>query len=247
MHTDPVIKKCENWIDYWSQDDFWRDSPLWEINSRLFFQRVNQVIGFKKNDRVFDIGCGVGYTETVLAPLVESVYAADVAEQFVATCSQKCRDLKNVRVGRITKDRYTDLSAAGGPFTVFLCVSVVQYFKDFDEIEALVASARSMASPGAWMLIADLPLERDLAGILWDAACSFFLSVREGYASVLLWTVFKRWAQKTRYKVFYDAAGELHFTTGKLEALISRSDLNARIIRGPFSVCANRPGLLIQF
>ena len=97
------------------------------------------------------------------------------------------------------------------------------------------------------MLIADLPLERGRLGFIWDAFCSCFLSIREGYAQILLRTALKRWFRGTRYKAFYDKAEQLYFTTKKLESLIDRLNLNARIIQGNFSVYANRLNLLIQF
>jgi len=242
-----MSRKCEDWVDYWSQDDFWRDSHLWEVSSRLFFKCASRIIEFKKSDCVLDIGCGPGYAEVLLAPLVKGIYAVDVAEQFVDMCSKRCKNHKNVSVGCIRKDDYTNLEGLGGQFSVILCVSVVQYYRNMSEIEALISSAKKIASPGAQMLIADLPLERGAMGFLWDAFCSYLLSIREGYAQILLRTAFKRWFRGTRYKVFYDKAEQLYFTTSKLETLINRLNLNARVIRMNFSVYANRLSLLIQF
>lgn len=239
--------KCKSWVDYWDEDVFWRDSHLWEINSRLFFERANRIIEFKKSDCILDIGCGPGYAETFLAPLVKSIYAVDVAKQFVDICSDRCRNHSNVSVGHLGRGDYTNLEGFGGPFSVILCVSVVQYYRNVSEIEVLIYSAKKIASPGAQMLIADLPLERGRLGFLWDVVCSYFLSIRKGYSQILLRTAFARWFRKTRYKAFYDKSEQLYFTISKLESLIDRLNLNARIIRGDFSVYANRPSLLIQF
>ena len=128
--------KCENWVDYWSEDDFWKDSRLWEINSRIFFERASRILEFKKSDCVLDIGCGPGYTETLLAPLVKSVYAVDVARQFIDICVKRCKDYKNVSVGHLDRGDYTNLEGFKGPFSIILCVSVVQYYRSVSEIEA---------------------------------------------------------------------------------------------------------------
>jgi SAM-dependent methyltransferase len=239
--------KCENWIDYWSQDDFWRDSFLWEINSRLFFKRASRIIEFKKTDCVLDIGCGPGYSEIFFAPLVKSIYAVDVARQFVDICSDRCRNYSNVSAGYLRKDDYTNLEECKGPFSVIFCVSVVQYYRNMNEIEVLISSVKKIASPGARMLIADMPLERGRFGFIWDAFCSYLLSIRHGYTQILLRTALKRWFRETHYKSFYDKAEQLYFTKSLLESLISRLNLNASIIRGDFSVYANRLSLLIQF
>ncbi len=240
-------RKCKNWVDYWNQDDFWKDSRLWKINSRIFFERANRIIEFKKSDCVLDIGCGPGYSEVLLAPLVKSVYAVDIARQFIDICAKRCKDYKNVSVGYLDRGDYTNLEGFKGPFSIILCVSVVQYYRSVSEIEALISSAKKIAPPGAQMLIADLPLERGRLGFFWDALSSYFLSIHEGYAQILLRTAFARWFRKTRYKAFYNKAEQLYFTTDKLTSLISRLGLNARIIRGNFSVYANRLSLLIQF
>jgi len=239
--------KCENWVDYWSQDDFWKDLRLWEINSRILFKRAKTLIKFQENDSVLDIGCGPGYTDILLAPLVKSVYAVDVAKQFIDLCAKRCKDYKNVSVGNLSRDDYTNLEGFGGPFSSILCVSVVQYYRSMSEVETLISSARKIASPGALMLIADLPLERGRLGFVWDAFCSCLLSIRKGYAQILLHAAFRRWFQGSHYKAFYGKAQQLYFSIGTLESLIKRFNLNAKIIRGTFSVYANRPSLLIKF
>lgn len=247
MNDNAVFDKCQNWIEYWNQDDFWKDSRLWEINSRIFFERANCIIKFKESDCVLDIGCGPGYTETLLAPLVKSVCAIDVAKQFVDICSTRCKNYKNVSVGHLNRSDYTNLEGFKSQFSVILCASVVQYYRSISEIEALISSAKKIASPGAQMLITDLPLERGRLGFFWDALSSYFLSIREGYTQILLRTAYERWLRKTHYKTFYDKAEQLYFTISKLKSLIDRLNLNARIIRENFSVYANRPSLLIQF
>jgi len=242
-----MAAECENWIDYWNHDAFWRDSPLWEINSRIFFEKAKQVLDFRGSDCVLNIGCGSGYTEFFLAPLVQRVHAVDVADQFLDMCSERCKDYQNVTVGPLKKEDYTNLEHLQGPFSVILCVSVVQYYKNVEEVEALISSARKVAAPGAKMLIADLPLKRNSFGFLWDALCSLVLSFKGGYSLVLLKVAFKRWAQKTSYRDFYSKTKQLYFSRRQLETLIERMGLQAEILQEDFSVYANRLRLLIQF
>lgn len=236
----------KSWADYWEQDEFWRDSRLWELNSRLFIERASRIIEFKKSDCVLDIGCGPGHTEAFLAPLVKSVCAIDVSNQFVSMCQTRCRNSNNVSVMNLRRDDYTNLDGFPGPFSVILCVSVVQYYRDVSEIEALICSAKKIAAPDAKMLIADLPLDRGVSGFAWDAVCSYIQGIRKGYARELLRMALRRWFGITRYKDFYAKTKQLYFTAGTLNSLITRLNLNARIIPGNFSVYANRTNLLIQ-
>lgn len=237
----------KDWVDYWSEDNFWKDSSLWKINSELFFKYASRLVEFKKSDTVLDIGCGPGHIEALIAPLVKNVHAVDIAEQFVDMCSKRCGDKGNVSTGFLKKDDYTDLKGIQGRFSIILCISVVQYYRNISEVESLISSAKRIASPGCRMLIADLPLKRDMPGFLWDTLCSYLLSVREGYAQALLRMAFKRWFSKTSYKSFYDKVEQLYFTKAGLESLVNRLDLDARIIKDNLSVYANRLGLLIKF
>lgn len=218
-----------------------------KVNSKLFFKRVRQIIKFNKSDRVLDIGCGPGYTEILLSPLVKSVYAVDVAEQFINMCLKNCRNFDNVSVGRLKKDDYANLEECNGPFSVIICSSVVQYYRNMDEFEALIFSAKRVASPGALMLIADLPLKRGMLGFIWDAFCSCLLSIRYGYALILFRTAFKRYFFRSHYRAFCGKVGQLYFSINKLNSLSEQLNLDARIIRGDFSIYANRPSLLIRF
>lgn len=237
----------KDWVDYWCSDGFWKNSLLWEINTTLFFKKANRILEFKKNDNVLDIGCGAGYTEQLLSPLVDRMCAVDVAQQFIDLCSERCAQCANVHTKILNKENYTHLEELKGPFSIILCVSVVQYYKSEEEIEALISSAREVAAPGAKMLIADLPLKRNVLGFVWDAVCSFVLSLRGGYAPILMKTAFKRWAQRTSYRDFYNKTRQLYFSRQQLEALVERMNLDAKIIRADFSVYANRLSLLIQF
>lgn len=237
----------KSWADYWEQDEFWRDSFIWELNSRLFIERASRILEFKKSDCVLDIGCGPGYTDSFLAPLVKSICAVDVSSQFVSICQTRCKGSNNVSVMNLRKDDYTNLGVFSGLFSVILCVSVVQYYRDVSEIEALICSAKKIAAPNAQMLIADLPLDRGAFGFAWDAVCSYVQGVRKGYAQELLRMALRRWFGIARYNDFYAKTKQLYFTAGTLNSLITRLNLNARIIPGNFSVYANRLSLLIKF
>ena len=54
-------------------------------------------------------------------------------------------------------DHYTDLSFLDRRYTVILCVSLVQFYRDLQEVAALFTAIGQVARPGARVLIADLP------------------------------------------------------------------------------------------
>jgi SAM-dependent methyltransferase len=243
--TGPPAAAPADWREYWGRDELWRDSPLWRVNAEVFLRRVVDVVPFGPGDVVLDVGCGPGHLEALLAPLVARVHAVDTAAQFVELCRERCRGFGNVTVEQLGEN-YTDVGRLGGPYTRILGVSVVQYYRGEGEIERLVASARTVAAPGALLLLADLPLERGPSGFAWDAACSLGRAARLGYLPTLLRAARGRWAGGSGYAAFARRAGELAFTPARLEALVARLGAGASVVRRGLSVYANRPSILVR-
>jgi len=150
-------------MEYWDRDNFWFQSELLKVNARLFLEKADPIVHFNRTDSVLNVGCGPGFLEKLLAPRVESVWAVDVSQQAVQECQKNCQGYQNVTVRLLGSD-YTDLSMFGRRFSLFLCVSVVQYYEDIGELETLIRSAHRIALPGARMLIADLPQKRGALG-----------------------------------------------------------------------------------
>jgi SAM-dependent methyltransferase len=235
-----------NWADYWRSDTFWKDSPLWRTNAELFLRRATPLLDLREDDTVLDVGCGAGHLDRLLSPRVRKILAVDVAEQFLAQCLANCRGKPNVRVAALGPD-YTDLGRLpGGPFSLILCLSVVQYHRNLDEVGALIDSARRVASPGGRMLLADLPRARSAAGRLWDAICSGLLAVREGHTLLLLRAALA-WHHRRAYRSFARAAGQLSFRSRDILAMLHSRGLEAREVRTSLSVHANRLGFVISF
>ena len=239
-------KPPDNWIEYWNEDDYWYSSKLWKVNVELFFRRAGKIVGFGKNDTILNVGCGPGCLETLLAPRVKSILAVDTSERYMEMCRENCRMCPNVSAEILDKNNYTDLTIFNRSFSLILCVSVVQYYKNIEEIEALIRSAKKTAKPGAKMLIADLPLKRGLLGFMWDAICSLLMSVREGYLHALLSAAYAKYFRRTEYGSFSNESDVLSFTIGDVKSLIGRMGLNAVIIRHSLSIYANRPSILID-
>jgi ubiquinone/menaquinone biosynthesis C-methylase UbiE len=237
---------ANRWIEYWNRDDFWGRLNLWELNARVFMRRAEGLLEFKKEDSVLDIGSGPGVLAFVLAGKVQSVLAVDTSPQFMEQTRNRCRNVSNVEAALPGND-YTDLTVFGRRFSLLLCNSVVQYYNDMGEVEALIRSAQKVALPGGRMLISDLNLKRGWIGFLGDAFCSVWESVQEGYARDLLRMAWRRWVPHSPYRNEDTTNCLLEFNYADIEALIARMGLKAEIIRRSFSIYANRPSLLIHF
>jgi SAM-dependent methyltransferase len=238
-------KKLGNWAEYWDQDDFWTDSEIWKINAALFFKRAFSILQPKPWDKVLNIGCGPGYLEMMLSPHVQSICAVDTSRRYVDLCREKCSPFRNVQAEQL-KRKYTDV-AMFGSHSLYLCVSVVQYYRNKNEIEDLIRSVQRSALPGARMLIADLPLQRNGLGKMLDFLCSFFLSIREGYVFDCFFTLLRLNLKSSKYRTFGKRVKTLSFSHNELRDLIKRLNLKAEIIQKSLSIYANRPSLWIEF
>lgn len=238
-----TFSSAVSWLDYWSRDALWRESPLGGASADILLKRVGHHLSFERTDSVLEIGCGPGHLSSLLALRVGSVHAVDVAPSAVAACRERCSGNDNVTVGLLGGD-YTDLSGCGGSFTRIICVSVVQYYRDLAEVERLVRAARAVAAPGAALLIADLPLARGPAGFAWDALGTLAGALHGGYVGPLLRAARGRWGGGSPYRAVADRTGSLVFSRAAIAGLVRRTGLTATILRGSLSVYANRPSLL---
>ncbi|MFH1478229.1 MAG: class I SAM-dependent methyltransferase [Candidatus Omnitrophota bacterium] len=235
-----------NWIKYWKKECLWKNSGLWKQNAKFFIAKSKALFDLDKNSSVLNIGCGSGYLEELLAPKVKKIHSVDISEQFLAICKSRCSEYDNVTASLLGND-YTDLSMVNDKFSVIICIGVIEYFKDIDEIKKLILSAQKIALPGAKMFIGDLPAKRNMPGFLWDAACSFFQSIRYMYLWSFLTTSIYFLLNKSSYRSLLKKEKLLFMTTEKLKSLISELKLNAKIIDKGLSVYANRTSILIKF
>jgi SAM-dependent methyltransferase len=234
---------ADPWREYWSRDALWRDSPLGDASARILLRRVGRVLSFDPADAVLEIGCGPGHLAALLAPRVRRVHAVDVAAPAVTACRERCRGRENVTVAQLGSDS-TDLAGCGGPFTRIVCASVVQYYRDMEDVVRLIRAAQAVAAPGAALLIVDLPLARGPAGFAWDALGTFAGALRGGYAGPLLRAARGRWCAGSAYRACEERAGSLAFTRAAIDDLVARTGLRATVLRRSLSVYANRPSLL---
>lgn len=235
----------KSWLEYWARDEFWLNSGAWKLNADIFLRRSAPWIEFHAADAVLTIGCGAGHLEALLAPRVERIHTVDTSDRYLEICRARCAPFKNVSVQRLG-DRYTDLSICPGPFSLILCVSVVQYYRRMEEISELIQSAKSIARPGARMLVADLPRRRDVLGKLYDDLCTMGTAIREGHALTLARDAIAL-RKVSAYRTVALRTPVLQFSPADLAEIARVNRLNATVIPTSLSAVANRPSLLIQF
>ena len=132
-------------------------------NVNVFLGASAPLMAFSRNDRVLDIGCGPGHLIAELAPNVGEICGLDTSPKYIRACRERFADFPNVSIGQLGDD-YTNLSAAGdGKFHKIVCLSVIQYYRDKNDVRKLLAAVKNVAASQARFLIADILIETTLA------------------------------------------------------------------------------------
>jgi hypothetical protein len=158
-------------------------------------------------------------------------------------CRQRFQGAPNLFFYKLDETNYTDLSLLRPKrFSMIICLSVVQYYKDVGEIERLIEEVRKLALPGARFLIADIPVNSGLARDLWG---TFKAGIREaGFTETL--KLLTR-AQRSAYHTTRARQGLLVVPLAELKDVIRRHKLTASVLTTRMSTNENRRHLLITY
>jgi protoporphyrinogen oxidase len=126
-----------------------------------FWRRARPHLELRPDDVALDFGCGAGHVAEALAGEVAEVHAVDVDPVALARGRRRVGARANLVFHALEPRRPLRLDAVDGRrFTLVLCVSVLQYFRDVEQIEALAAELARRTAPAARVVLADLPARR---------------------------------------------------------------------------------------
>lgn len=232
---------ADNWVQYWDGQSDMGDQE-WRKNMEIFLAGIRPFMSFQAEDRVLDIGSGPGYLAHFIHGQVRSVHCLETSRRYVEEGRRRFRELPNV-VFHLLGENYVDLSCvAGERFSRIVCASVVQYYRDVEEVGQLIAAVKPLALPGARMVITDIAVEhrfwRDLVGLLSNAWRQRFL------LQVLRFMVRSAvgpygWMRRKR--------GLLIVRPEALDEIVARLGLRGEWIAAPLTMNASRRHYLIQF
>jgi SAM-dependent methyltransferase len=228
-----------NWIDYWDRDRIFRS--VMRRMTRHFFQTSHRLLEYRGSDVVLDFGCGPGFLVEPLQSLVEQVHGVDTSPRMIEECRDKFRGRPGVRFHLLPPDRYTDLTFLDTRFTKTVVLSVVQYFRTVEEVGDLIRSVAAVSSPGASLLIADIPTG---SSPLRDAVQLLESGLREGFLfETLSFLAQTRFSSYSRIRA---EQGLLCLPVPVLEGLIAELDLDAKILTEPLTYNHRRVHLLVH-
>ena len=232
------------WVEYWNSDNPWSHSSLWRKQMDTFVHLSSEIMGYCKDDKVLDFGCGAGHFSENVAHSVGSVVCADMSDYYIQMCNIKFASTSNVIVRQVKPDM-SDLSTLGTGFTKIICFSVLHYFADLDHVAAFVRAMQQISVSGSKMIIADIGHKHRT---IHDILKSLAFVLREGMVVDVIRLLCKIWFADARYrKVKQRGNSYLHIPDGFLESLGDQLDIKVTALETQFTVNANYRNVLIVF
>lgn len=236
-------KEIDNWPDFWSREII-LEKEHWRKNIELFVKSTEQILNYGNSDVMLDIGCGSGLLAELLKDIVKEIHGVDISESQIKICRDKFKSESNLFFYKLDKKDYTNLSLLKDKnFSLIIVLSVIQYYRDLDEVKKLIIEVRKRTKKGARMLIADIPIKEGIISDIWGLMKT---AVRE--KSFIKPVKFLLMASSSSsYRKLLSKSGLLVIPEPKLNELITELHLDAEVLSLPLTDKTNRKHLLIRF
>jgi len=234
------MRASEHWREFWDNQEA-IDDAYWEQHIRHFLACAADVLPFGPDDVVLDIGAGTGHFARAVAPLVREVHCLEASPRYARECERRLANLPNAFVHQVPPGRPGSFKALGRSFTRINCLSVIQYFDEPGDFEAMLAALKPAAAPDALLLVGDIRIRGSL---LADLAGSIAGGLRAGLLGAklrLLWRMFRSQYRTAR------KAKLLDFSQRELLQAAENQGLDASFVKRRLTMNATRRHMLIRF
>jgi 2-polyprenyl-3-methyl-5-hydroxy-6-metoxy-1,4-benzoquinol methylase len=232
---------ASTWLDFWQAENEFDETMT--ANYAYFLKRIEQYVTLNKNQKVLDIGSGPGNLEDAWYNRVAEIHGLDVSKRYNEIARNNHAAHPTVFFHDLSPDDYLNFCAvANHRFDIIIVMSVLQYYRNIQEVEQLLLSIRKLAAPGAKALICDLivgdTIINDILGIVGR-------SLRQGNLLFMLKLLFR--LRFSNYHTVRKENGFLVIPESEWMAICQRLGLNAHFVEEPLTLQKKRRNLLIQF
>jgi 2-polyprenyl-3-methyl-5-hydroxy-6-metoxy-1,4-benzoquinol methylase len=229
-----------NWTEFWSSR-FYEYHPIWRKNAEFFFAATAPFLGYNEDDVVLDYGCGLGYLAEKLCYRVKEIHCADISEHFLSISKRRLEKHKNLLFHKIGQEDYLNMSFLGkAKFSKIICLSVIQYYRNYDEVEALISRLSQYVCKKGSLIIADIPNEGNTRTELYGM-------IRFGLRERCVVDMCKHIIHMlvSDYRKINRQEGILKFSSEKLKHMLARIGLDGKIIMDKLTINDKRLHLII--
>ncbi len=252
-----ILNNC-SWTAFWQKKQGVFDDMMYHY-TYFTAKKLHEKQFILPSDEVLDIGCGQGRMADFFSGKTKKWVGLDISENYIGNCKNRFRKNKdisnknptenlpensmtNFEFYTIPSDDYLNFEVLKSQkFDKIVVMSVVQYFKNTQEIETLILNAQKYLKPNGKIIIADIVMTENTLKSVWNI---FGASVRHGFLFTFL-----RFILHTRFSNYYKLRQENHLLTipkDILDDIIKRNNLKAQIL-GNLTMDSERKTLVIDF
>lgn len=134
-----------------------RDTDPWSVRHSCYERRKRAVLMASLPKAHFgkalELGCGIGETTCLLAPLCSHVIAVDASETAAALCQKRVAHTASEKVSVQVLHLPSSWPPCGdGSFGLIVVSELAYYFSESDLSRFIERCMRSLSSPGIWVM-----------------------------------------------------------------------------------------------
>jgi 2-polyprenyl-3-methyl-5-hydroxy-6-metoxy-1,4-benzoquinol methylase len=229
----------KTWVDFWRQKNEFDNSM--QVNYNYFLDRVKKYVTPNKQSLVLDIGSGPGNLEDAWFDQVKEIHGVDISERYNAIGREKHRDHPNVFFHDLPANDYLNFSLVSGKkFDIIIVMSVLQYYRDKEEVVQLLKNIQALAAPGAQILLCDLIIQHSMLKELFQVFLQYFKAGKFFSALSLFY--------RLRFSSYYEIKknnGFLMLSTEEWKKILAELHLKAIFLEEPLTLQKSRKNILI--
>jgi len=167
-----------HWAAFWKDQHDAFDSIM-QINTEFFADQLRKKYLTRPGMEILDYGCGPGLMIDVLA-FDHKLTGVDINGSFIAQCQSKHPGAQFIEISddAETSKAILDETLDGKQFDIVVALSILQYFRDLSQVEALMSFLHRHVKANGKVILADVIDEK--SNSMADAG------------SLMLWAIRKR-------------------------------------------------------
>ncbi len=218
-----------------SWGNYWKENPklfvkVMEMSTQFVATKLIQHKLITPTTTLLDFGCGPGYLAYELKGKLTAYYGVDISSKYIETARKKCADASNFQFKEVPLELGVDglLTAfeAGRQFNTIIILSVIQYFKNKEEVAQLLHNCKLLLMQSGKIILADV-IEDDKG--LWKDAFSVLIdSIKHFYLLSFVRFMFR--IKLSTYNTLRKEHQLLHLSKDEVVAIGEKLKLNVKIL-----------------
>lgn len=218
-----------------SWGNYWKENPklftiVMEKSTEFVAEKLITYQLIDDSTNLLDFGCGPGYLANALKGKVKSYYGVDISEKYIDIASKKCNNYPNYTFRVFPLEESISslnlLEQEGKQFDTIIILSVIQYFKDKEEVLALLSNCKKLLTPEGKIILADV-IENE-KGVWKDVLSILIDSISKRYLFSFIQFIFR--AKLSKYNTLRKANQLFMLSKADVTEIANQANLNLTIL-----------------